>query len=148
MTYTGSVNYYLFPSPIPVAKAGLFDKQQKLINGAISNPYYTIEGIFTAKGLFDMCRGRRTWHSVAHIYKTADEIRSKFEKLASENQHDDSVKESYLNNLQYTSEFAKFWSKGINVDPYEGFRVWEEGVFINGRLEGQGKYCFLDPNGN
>ena len=33
------------------------------------------------------------------------------------------------------------------MDPYRGLRLWEEGVFINGRLEGAGKYGFLDAEG-
>lgn len=57
------------------------------------------------------------------------------------------LKEAYLINLKQNTEFASFWTKGIDIDPYKGSRMWEEGVFINGRLEGAGKYCYLDEEG-
>lgn len=184
ISYEGEFSHFLWPSPVPITKKGIFNAQQKLLSGTVTNPFYEYEGKFTEKGIFHLVVGKRTWftaqqrfHQInSHTINLAQVVEKaqKSYESASENSNQDSKIELELSTKEYNvqleqnKQFATFWNinpdiqnsqrvqnsndpnasilNGTYEDPYSGVRLWEEGTFVNGLLEGPGKFATLGTN--
>lgn len=146
-SFEGEFTHYLYPSALPIVKSGVFNGSQKIVTGKIQNPFYELEGTFTEKGIFDMVIGKRTWFMHNRTTEMVNMSAMQLYEDIKKDPENPFLKANIQTQLEKNEEFNKFWKNGINIDPYRGDRLWEEGVFINGKLEGQGRYAFMRSNG-